>query len=830
MTLSNYSKTQEAIKKALNSPKAEQFVRNRIEAVQPNKNIANAVIAGQAVSSAVVEFLGLTSEIGITYNDVDVFKPIEEKIAQQIRNTKKSKYEDEGDRDKAVVKEVFSKLRTREATTATINEIVSATGAYGHIYCVANPKIKILGTVRDGDINTTYMSMAGTKIGLGEEKLGRVTVMKVIERFDINATQIGYEKNNIGSGLVYTQEFVSFLVTKQLEVSRWNTPLHSLARLGKKAKELGVHANMEEATLISLGYVQANRSLNKEFSKAGGYWDTIDFMDKGSTQLPLNFGTKVKDTLEELKIPGVELIEVDKEKKLYTVKTSKKNSDNLFADVRKWDGGIMMSSKNLESALEEAFSGEITWDTAGWDYGTKSVMSLGVPDIYKNIKHAKKSMKKTLKKVFHERENKGSHKDLLQMNTLMDFKDLKVEEIIKYEDLKGFIYGANGHKELTDYLLEMDKLKFPLKKRINILENIKKTEKEYKVFVGKIAGMDGFEILKECEKLEDIEYCRTIAKNYLKEAKIIQFEDRLKVETEDYFITEINSLLELLDEGREQRNCVGGYLGTIKNKDHSAIYSIIPKDKESGLQRVTLEIRKNETGDQWKIIQAEGFPVKGIVLNDELVEALAEINKKQKMFPFYFGSYVTKEAEGEWGRKKGNYLKPFAEENLSEEVKRRIFAPEEKRTPFLIKVGKAEELKAKTLKALFYTPVRKMVETKRDFEGKKAKDVSIFEMIGYKILKKNESLIKKWEAMTFRNVFNIAVTLSSLSKNKDEQNLFDFIQSKNTELLVEESLFYSIPIEEYEEEETKRWNQINSIKNETEIQNKDRLEYEDIPF
>ena len=66
----------------------------------------------------------------------------------------------------------------------------------------------------------------------------------ILRGFDFNCCQVGRDLNN--NKLYYTEEFVEFLNTKQLEITAVYTPAHTAIRLFKKMKELQCYCNIEK--------------------------------------------------------------------------------------------------------------------------------------------------------------------------------------------------------------------------------------------------------------------------------------------------------------------------------------------------------------------------------------------------------------------------------------------------------------------------------------------------------------------------------------------------------------------------------------------------------
>ncbi|MBF0459349.1 MAG: hypothetical protein HQK99_15775 [Nitrospirae bacterium] len=127
---------------------------------------------------------------------------------------------------------------------------------------------QIWGLIVEPDSRYSYTVVDSTNSGIlnyvtvrlsfdnGHEK----NLMLIIKGFDINACQVGVDIE-IGK-LYYTEAFITFIKTWQLQVSHAATPFHTAVRLCKKKDEIGCYLDIDsEMTLLAqvplvLGYGQ----------------------------------------------------------------------------------------------------------------------------------------------------------------------------------------------------------------------------------------------------------------------------------------------------------------------------------------------------------------------------------------------------------------------------------------------------------------------------------------------------------------------------------------------------------------------------------------------
>ena len=92
----------------------------------------------------------------------------------------------------------------------------------------------------------------------------------ILNGFDFNCCQVGIDLST--NQIYYTDEFVEFLNTKQLEVTAIYTPAHTAMRLFKKKKELDCYCNIKKCIeLLSQPLIRETR-INLHYTQFGFYF------------------------------------------------------------------------------------------------------------------------------------------------------------------------------------------------------------------------------------------------------------------------------------------------------------------------------------------------------------------------------------------------------------------------------------------------------------------------------------------------------------------------------------------------------------------------------
>ena len=97
------------------------------------------------------------------------------------------------------------------------------------------------------DLNVTFYSSANNE---------KLTPLEIIEKFDINCTQVAIDLET--KEMFITDAFKRFIETGHLEITDIATPVHSVIRIAKKAKEFGNYCDFEkEFAKLTISYTSS---------------------------------------------------------------------------------------------------------------------------------------------------------------------------------------------------------------------------------------------------------------------------------------------------------------------------------------------------------------------------------------------------------------------------------------------------------------------------------------------------------------------------------------------------------------------------------------------
>ncbi|MBK4735998.1 PcfJ domain-containing protein [Noviherbaspirillum pedocola] len=272
-------------------------------------------VAGQAVSSAVLEFFGC--DWGISYNDVDLFRVAtkEERAARQAlveaEEQRREKHYEAG-----------TEYRYRPPNNlCTFTRPSYHFSAYGELRLSCNTRYSVLTTYRSGMLNTVACS--GLERGVGH----------LLDTFDLNNVQVGVDLKE--GKLVWTPAFARFLKTRQLQIVTLHTPFHSVIRFFRKLKELaGVCGDRQSAAEL---VIAAFEKIRQRKPKAPTVVSTYNLRWKFGEI----YRAKFESVAEEL-APYFGLVETKlREYSIYTLQPRIAAPENLLATVRAWDRDIV---------------------------------------------------------------------------------------------------------------------------------------------------------------------------------------------------------------------------------------------------------------------------------------------------------------------------------------------------------------------------------------------------------------------------------------------------------------------------------------------------------
>jgi len=224
-------------------------------------------------------------------------------------------------------------------------------------------------SIRYGNLNKTYVAVNPRAYNINnirdiKKEPHEIFIKKLIGDFDINSTQVGYVhgKDDIGiSSLYFTENFLDFLMTKQLTISRWNTPYHSLVRLLKKRDELGVYADIDWNKRLSLGYGQMIQKtkdimgLDDYGRRRGMLPDHMEIF----SNTPILFGEKIHDGFNEYKEEIGDVFDIEQTQSgIYTLRSkigTDKPIEDLVHTFDKEGGGCLIGDIFRHDEVKETF-------------------------------------------------------------------------------------------------------------------------------------------------------------------------------------------------------------------------------------------------------------------------------------------------------------------------------------------------------------------------------------------------------------------------------------------------------------------------------------------
>ncbi len=179
------------------------------------------VVAGQAVASAIDDLWG---KGGGVYNDIDVFVPSSGKVL------------------KIDAKASATAARAKPKLVSKTNSGYGGS-VYRHLEMVQTYRIEQVRYL--GLVNKVYFQLPNNFVRRLDDHARRI-----IEGFDINAVRVGVDVRT--KRLTWDAHFEQFLHNRELRIAACYTPVHSLIRLLKKARELSdVMVDVETAARIT---------------------------------------------------------------------------------------------------------------------------------------------------------------------------------------------------------------------------------------------------------------------------------------------------------------------------------------------------------------------------------------------------------------------------------------------------------------------------------------------------------------------------------------------------------------------------------------------------
>lgn len=404
-------------------------------------------------------------------------------------------------------------------------------------------RMKVISHSRDGIFNNIqYIYEEGKHNNVIETK-ERV----IIEGFDLNSCQAGLDL--INKKIIYTPEFVSFLKTKQMRVVNPCAPLQTTIRIHKKLKELDIYCDVEhEIRFLTLA---RNKLSSHYINKFIGvetklkYDKYKNFVEKyfvlreknNKDELPYSLTNKQVDLWVYDSVLDFEIVE-----DFHSISNLRRIWDLLYTYKKKSE-----QDKINKIFYKNVFLGDLSedvWNRKHYDIPTKSYVEL----------------------PYYHSPRMTSHMILTEKN----------------------YYKCDFNIKHVDYLDKFFR-EHPL--TIKILKHVKTLSQQYKIvkFIKSLVNKEGQWVIGSLENFHNGIFMEELAKNNnVLTNELIQ---KLIEKDREYCsqplieklsltgfehkncVRELNTKMELREEGQKMGHCVGGYSDSISS-GYSRIFHI----------------------------------------------------------------------------------------------------------------------------------------------------------------------------------------------------------------------------------------------------------------
>jgi len=671
MFFSNKNELRTILDSEITSSRIVEIIKDRFSVKLPNKGH----LCGQSVSSAIFELLLM--DIEPVYNDIDIFYIVSSQTFQNSISFSK-------------IRENEEKMESNQSVFYDLKNMVDHYDQKNFVFNEYSYKVE--SSIKQGPLNKTYISYLSNSIFTG--RYIKYLTNRIIENFDINATQVGISLETMK--IAYTEEFLEFLLTKQLRIVRFNTPNHSLIRLAKKSEELkGTYVDFEEAKMLTMVYTHSFKNIleaQQVFKLMGPIVDK-DISNKilssplNNEQLgnvPLLFGEKhLNDFLKYFMDDSLKLIKpseihksnvnykyysgdiivgknmniynqsqccVDKDRHIFTNKKSydlrivlSKQPEIYFSKILKFFENNEIKSANfkkIQNSMENLFF------NIGRESSIKSMESIKSIDklnesisfsnnAYVDLLSAVTSIPKIYMSL--KKTNKKTKKIFVNLNNSNAFTQqcTKTSELMLFTDI-------NEVKENNIQYIKKNTLSLFKKHAYGKYGDIlslsevvtftKNIQAAEKEFGLFIHGVLETNTLDKYIILNRDLFFEFLKKEQVRFREPLK-ENKISLSIENISIEELITAESLFLEGEQMRHCVGGYSDFVSN-EKSYIFKVFSKEK--GL-RCTIEI-KRDSEDKFSLFQVRGKFNKTV--DFKLVKPVLDILNKKFEYILPMNSFV----------------------------------------------------------------------------------------------------------------------------------------------------------------------------------------------
>jgi hypothetical protein len=496
------------------------------------------ILAGQSVASAVYELLDLP--IKPIFNDLDCF------VTESMCPSDK--------RFEFGIRKLCGKIKLSVSSPynlITIDQFYSTPRGvlpYSIVYSLRKDKLNTIGFSVEQHHNVPMTNL----------------VFSLIKAFDINAVQVGIDMDE--KRLIFTPEFKDFLYQRELAISCYNSPVHTVIRLFNKSEALALPIKKGEIERLKvvIGFMQ---SAYKEQGREIG----INGMMLAE-----------KNTLKARSCQR--LIEQFDVKNVPTVESSELTLATLVA--KQFDREMLMRLNTFFSAFDDS-----------------KLTVMGVCEIVKLFEtHDDNYISSLVEATRYSNYPVGSLHLCLTLMELPTIKHLNMRNQCIERAVKVF----NKHPQLLD-MIRKNKLSFSdillSGKHAHWLE-----KNRHYLFIGEYETSKQNEALP---KLHDPDF-QTKIKPYMEkryqELKSNNFIPRhhelMTLLTDNGLVAkELNSEYDFYMQGQQERHCVGGYYDRAKSGRLCIFALYDPTTGEHGTAQYNISISREDQSVEYNLIQ-----------------------------------------------------------------------------------------------------------------------------------------------------------------------------------------------------------------------------------
>jgi len=543
----------------------------------------DCIIAGQAVASAVYKALDLP--IQGPFNDLDVFLPVkiyENKDPNKYRALCKENDVSLDDKVDVYVNQInlapiFVSPRQKKQKSNLVRTAKSkATMSRHHSYDLISKfsfdsTCTILRTAQNKDnmlINEILVSLSYVD-----------DLSCLLDTFDLNCVQVGINPKN--KTIHWTPEFEAFLHSRQLDVAWCGTPMHTAVRAEKKYKELkGVFMDRDKIQLKLQTFRQAIK-----------YHESIKNMLMPGCVFSDHYKDKYEVYGKELKNRYWNIVDIkDREIPLYQlepVSYCHKTIDLYTRLVNNFN--TMPPYKSVEhhySLISDLFD--------LYNNTEKKLLDRTI-DIVNNVIDATSTLVSLPIKSFSEKQKNTAVGLSHVMNFALVPEQFKINQVDP-TSIQKIVKLITNHQEFGNILEQ-----YSAKDAVKIAEVLNWADKnEFKQVIGMFNDVGSASVSLPLNpdmnySLDDLlvhgkSLVPKMNAEYIEKIKDKKVDPVLEpiVNSKmfnDASIKEITSAVELMNEGIEQKHCVGGYWFNVEKRE-LLVFSIITPDRE----RTTLSL------------------------------------------------------------------------------------------------------------------------------------------------------------------------------------------------------------------------------------------------